>query len=477
MTRRWLKRLAAAAGVAGTLAMLAGIGLVADRSAARRADARRLDEAMAKLDAEDPAWTLAGVETAHNAPIPDDPDNVTKATLTAAGWRSASSKVRRHAILFAKTAPDPVRGDNRLPRDEEFCWLYEVHTESAEAHRLALAARRLPSGGLPLHFGDPDPGNTLLPYLEWVNEAAAMLHDLAAVEAYFGRGDEALRATEAGLHFTQTTLSAEPFLVGQYVRLGLARRAAMMAQQTLAWAEPSAELARVQAAFEHAAAVDGVTTALRGERATAMRVYDNVHSGALPWDEIEFPAGTVKPPVADRLRSRLGGRNLLREQADKLDTFNAFLASARLRGPARLAACDAVPAGDGLLRSPSLPTVPAFVEADDQARAQLLCAAVGLACERYRRQFGHFPASLADLPPSILPAIPADPFGGDPLRYQLVADGATVSSVGPGVTRHGDPRRWGYDYPRPTQFRLWNPESRRTPPPAPDPTPLPGDAP
>ena len=477
MNRRWWKRLAAAAGIAVTLAIVAGIGLVADRSATRRADARRLDEALARLDAEDPAWTVAGVESAHNAPIPDDPDNVTKATLTAAGWRSAGSKVRRHAILFAKTATDPVRGDNCLPRDEEFCWLHEVHTESAEAHRLALAARRLPSGGLQFHFGDPDPRNTLLPYLEWVNEAAAMLHDLAAVEAYFGRGDEALRATEAGLHFTQTTLSAEPFLVGQYVRLRLATRAAIMAQQTLAWAEPSTELARVQAAFENAAAVDGVTPALRGERAAAMMVYDNVRSGVLPWDHLDFPAGTVKPPATARLKSRLGGRNLVREQADVLDAFNAFLAAARLSGPARLAACDAVPTGDVSLLSPFVPTVPAFVEADDQARAQLLCAAVGLACERYRRQSGHFPASLADLPASILPAIPADPFGGRPLRYQLVAGGATVSSVGPGVTRHVVPRRWGYGDPRPTQFRLRNPKTRRSPPPAPDPMPLPGDAP
>ena len=447
------------------------------RDATRRADERRLEEALARLDADDPGWTIAGVEAAHNAPIPDDADNVTTATLTAAGWRSPGSKVRRHAILLAKTAPDPVRGDTRLPRDEEFCWLYEIHTESAEAHRLALAARRLPAGGLPVRFGDPDPGNTLLPYLEWVNEAVAMLHDLAAVEAYFGRGDEALRATEAGLHFSQATLSAEPYLVGQSVRLSLAMRAAMMAQQTLAWSEPSAELARVQAAFENAAAVDGITPALRGERATAMRIHDNVRSGALPWDHFDFPAGTVKPSTPDRLRNRLGGRNLVREQADKLDAFNAFLEAARLSGPPRLAACDAVPAGGLSLLGRFVPSVPAYVEADDQARAQLLCVAVGLACERYRRQFGHFPAALADLPASILPATHADPFSGRPLLYQRVADGATVSSARPGVTRHVDPRRWGYGGPRAAEFRLWNPEFRRSPPPAPDPTPLPGDAP
>jgi len=476
MRRPRSKPLAVAAAALGTLALLAGVGLLADRSAARRADTRRLDEAFARLDADDPAWTVRGVEAAHNAPIPGDADNVTKATLSAAGWRSPGWKARWQAIHFDKSAADPARGDNRLPRDEEFCWLYEVHTESAEAHRLALAATALPSGGLPFRFGDPDPWNTLLPYLQWVNEAVAMLHDLAAVEAYFGRGDEGLRAAEAGLHFSQATLSAEPFLVGHYVRLGLATRAAASAQQTLAWSEPSAELADLQAAFVRAAAVDGVTPALRGERAAAMTVYDNVRSGVLPWDHLDFPAGTVKPPVTDRLRSRLGGRSLAREQADKLDAFNAFLAAARLNGPARLAACDAVPAGSLPLLNPALPTVPAFVEADDQTRAQLLCAAVGLACERYRRQFGHFPKALADIPAAILPALPADPFGGGPLRYTLVADGATVSSVGPAVARHVDPRHWGFREPRPAEFRLWNPDSRRQPAlPAPDPSPLPGD--
>ena len=475
MRRPRSKRLAAVAVVVGTLALVAGVAPVADRYASRRADERRLDEALARLDADDPAWTVNGVEAAHNAPIPgDDADNVTKATLAAAGWRSAGANARWRAIGFDKAAADPVRGDNRLPRDEEFCWLYEVHTESAEAHRLALAATALPSGGLPFRFGDPDPGNTLLPYLQWVGEAVAVLHDLAAVEAYFGRGDEALRAAGAGLHFSQATLHAEPFLVGQSVRLSLATRAAASAQQTLAWSEPSAGLADLQAAFVRAAAADGVTPALRGERAAAMRVYDNVRSGALPWDHLDSPAGTVKPPVADRLRSRLGDRNLVREQADKLDAFNAFLAAARLNGPARLAACDAVPVGGMPLLNVALPTVPAFVEADDQTRSQLLCAAVGLACERYRRQFGHFPASLADLPPSILPATPADPFGGGPLLYQRVADGATVSSVGPGVTRHVDRRQWGFREPRPAEFRLWNPEARRRPP---RPEPTPGDAP
>ena len=70
------------------------------------------------------------------------------------------------------------------------------------------------------------------------------------------------------------------------------------------------------------------------------------------------------------------------------------------------------------------------VEAEDVVRARLLCASVGLACERHRRQFGHFPETLSDIPTAILPAIPNDPFSGEPLGYVLLDDGAWVFSVG-----------------------------------------------
>ncbi len=457
MKRRWLKRLTALAAALGALGALALLAAAADWYAARRADERRLDEALARLDADDPDWHVAGVVKAHNGAIPDDDAaNVTKVTLSALGWRPPSWKSRQAAVN-AKDLPDFDRDDDRLPHDEEFCSLYEVHLDSGQAHREALAARKFPTGGLPLHFGEPNPFGTQLPELQRVRECCALLSDYATVEAYFGRGDEALRAADASLHLAQASLATEPLLISQLVRNACCGTAVGSAQRTLAWAEPTAGLAELQAAFAHAAAGDGIGVGLRGERASVMRVYDNVRSGALPLDALTDLSGRQTSSWADRLEQNYHARNVVRDQAESLQLLNAFLEAAKLEGPARRAACDVLRGRVSRNANRLLPAVNKCVEADDRCKARLLCASVGLACERHRRQFGHFPPTLADIPPAILPAIPTDPFSGEPLGYVLLDDGAWVFSVGAeDSVRLGPAGR--------NDFRLWNPDARRRPP-------------
>lgn len=54
-----------------------------------------------------------------------------------------------------------------------------------------------------------------------------------------------------------------------------------------------------------------------------------------------------------------------------------------------------------------------------------------LAVERFRRKHGRAPASLSDLVPVFLPAVPVDWMDGKPLRYRLNPDGAyTLWSIG-----------------------------------------------
>jgi hypothetical protein len=55
---------------------------------------------------------------------------------------------------------------------------------------------------------------------------------------------------------------------------------------------------------------------------------------------------------------------------------------------------------------------------------------VGIALELYRRQHGHYPASLSELTPGLLPAIPADRVTGDPVKYKLIDGKPVVYSVG-----------------------------------------------
>jgi hypothetical protein len=63
--------------------------------------------------------------------------------------------------------------------------------------------------------------------------------------------------------------------------------------------------------------------------------------------------------------------------------------------------------------------------------AQLAAEEVMCALELYRREHGAYPADLGPLAPAYLPALPEDPFSGDPLVYRVEAEGYTLYSVGP----------------------------------------------
>jgi hypothetical protein len=102
--------------------------------------------------------------------------------------------------------------------------------------------------------------------------------------------------------------------------------------------------------------------------------------------------------------------------------------------------------------------------------AELRCAAVMLAVERYRRAKDHWPNALVELVPGYLPNVPLDPFNGAPLRYRRLDDGVVIYSIGPdgkdnGAKLEHEPKRsdaWkeGTDL----GVRLWDVQKRRQAP-------------
>lgn len=83
-----------------------------------------------------------------------------------------------------------------------------------------------------------------------------------------------------------------------------------------------------------------------------------------------------------------------------------------------------------------------LIARDVEAVARLRTARVALAILRWRAAHeGKLPDSLAELVPDTLPAIPADPFDEQPLRYRRLPQGFTVYSVGPDFTDNGGQRQ------------------------------------
>jgi hypothetical protein len=112
-----------------------------------------------------------------------------------------------------------------------------------------------------------------------------------------------------------------------------------------------------------------------------------------------------------------------------------------------------------------LPATQKVAEAARRKQTQMRCLMVLLAVERYRREKGAWPATLADLTPKLLKAVPLDPYDGKPIRYKKLADGVIVYSVGPdgkddgGILNRDNPIKPGTDL----GLQLWDVPQRRQP--------------
>jgi len=79
------------------------------------------------------------------------------------------------------------------------------------------------------------------------------------------------------------------------------------------------------------------------------------------------------------------------------------------------------------------------VDLEDMAQVHVARAAIAI--ERYRLADDSLPASIADLVPRFLEAVPEDPFDGESLRYSKRDGGYVVYSIGPDGTDDGGTER------------------------------------
>jgi hypothetical protein len=91
----------------------------------------------------------------------------------------------------------------------------------------------------------------------------------------------------------------------------------------------------------------------------------------------------------------------------------------------------------GILTRLIVPALGRVMELDVRAQAGLLACRTGLQVERFRLATGQLPESLDQLVPLYLPAVPSDPFDGQPLRYKTLAKGFVVYSIGVDLSDDG----------------------------------------
>jgi hypothetical protein len=270
----------------------------------------------------------------------------------------------------------------------------------------------------------------LLEHLAQLRALGRLLEVRAIHAALEGKPDEAARHL-AGIFETADSLSLEPILISQLVRVAVCGIGFSGVEQTLNRIELTpAGLERLQSVLTETDAEKAFARGFAGEQCM--------------WGYVEdqgpgvFGGGGANLDLQDLWFS------LIYRPSGLMDLdgvrYYAFFekAIATMDLPVEeqyqaLAALNEMEHGGvGSLTAILLPSLGRAVEADLRNRAQLRAAIVGVAAERYRAEHGEYPETIDALVPAFLDAVPLDPFGGGaPIRYRRLENGFVAYSVAP----------------------------------------------
>jgi hypothetical protein len=464
-----------AVGLAG--AWYAYLSFVADR---------RLNAAIAVADAMDPGWRLEELEakrlilpTAENAGV-----RVRGAMeLLPAKWPAwdyaaddPDAERARQALQasFGNLEPQTVLGEAQIKalRAE----LEKAAAAVAEGRKVA----DLPQGRYSIAWS-PDCLSTLVPHLDVIRNVARALEYDILLRAQEGDLDGALLSCRAVLN-TGRSLGDEPLLISQLVRIARADAALRKVERVLAQGEPSlTALELTQRLFADEAEQPWYLFGVRGERASLDGLLAAVQRGDFSLAYVRSTVGVGSTGLVDSVGTALTSGSIQTNRAAALEFMNEAVAIGRLSAQeqrARAAALEAQARNLPAIARMLCPAVMKVAEAGHRNQALLRCAGAGLAAERFRRDKGRWPTSVAELVPAYLPQPLTDPFDGQPLRLVRVGHGIVIYSVGfdgrddGGNLDRSNVRAPGTDF----GFELWDVPHRRQPPPrspSPDPENLP----
>jgi hypothetical protein len=447
--KSWRRRILIIVAVAVALAA----GLVLYRKYAREWE---LQAAVAEADRLDPGWRFDELEAARES-VPDAdnsaPQVKTAAILIPKKWGTAA--ISGGATLEERLADLPP---TQPLSDLELADLGEELDNVAAALAKARELADRPHGRYPVVWRDDYIG-TVMPHLDHPRTVVRMLSIDALVRSRDGDGEGAVRSCRAALNVGRS-IGDEPATVSQRVRAACILATVHELERVLASTQPSpGTLAEMQTSLELEDAQPFLLRSLRAARVAYFqplelmrtRQFDRGGYGLRP-----SLLGSTADGLVDQQRAAACEAAYLRwttamVEAAKLPTESQ---EARLR----------------LLPEPKeqLPVLMAAMSRGDdwvqiaryfnRVHAELRCATVALAAERYRLAKNRWPDKVDDLIPQYLAAVPADPFDGKPLRFARRPDGGVIYSVGPDqIDDGGKQDRKHPEQPGTDQgFQLWD---------------------
>ena len=319
-------------------------------------------------------------------------------------------------------------------------WMKERLAENAEALALLHEAADKPAAQYPIDLGKGWDG--AIPNLLKIRTSAVLLQLEALLAAEDGDTARPVEAVRAGLA-VGNALSDAPLLIMQMIRFACYGITCSGLRRMLEVARFSDdELAQMQSALRAADDEEALTRALIGERVMTLVAFDHpvqMAPGIRQADEW-FPGGSAVASGLLRMASTASG---LREKY--LSLMGQVIDASRNPSPDALSRIKQI--GERANSDHSwLPMfsvnqiAPNFYRAEVQLAhnsAVVRSAGTTLAVERWRLANGRMPESIGQLVPAFLPAVPLDPYNGQPLRYKPGEDGYQVYSVGEDLIDNG----------------------------------------
>lgn len=398
---------------------------------------REVDRVMAELDRTDPEWRLEEIELSRPI-VPVERDS---AVLV----RKLILELSRPGIglLLRETYLANLQPERRLT-ESQLQTLQAALAPLAQERAEALRLKDLPQGHFPIKYHDDYIGTDLS-----LSLSARRLWPFLRCDAYL-RAEEAdlagaVAACRALLNAIRS-VGDEPMILTQLDRLAGHTFFTRTLERVLAQGEaPEADLKDLQALVEREADEPILLHALRGARAGAGRVYGTFDEG---------PGQSTNPSYAAHLR-----------------LMTRAVEACKLPAEKQLAAMEEIEASlsdQPLLVQRLLPPLGKVTKVSVQSQAELRCALLALAAERYRLGHKSWPKAAEELVGAgLLRAVLIDPFDGMPLRWRQQPEGPVAYSVS--HDKADDQGRIDRDSPIAPNtdlgFRLWNPEARRQPAP------------
>lgn len=421
------------------LLLLAGIGIALNRPAREQPAAApqnppitkeedELPPVIAELNRTDPGWRLEQIEASRKV-VPIERNSAVKIDAVSKAlpvdW---GARLYRFKTIYAG---QPTDAEIRAAIDELRRGI------PATVYNEARLLADLPEGRHAINYSR-NWLTTQMPGAEHTQKVLEFLSMDASIQARDGDLSAALRDCRAEMNASRS-LDGEPTAIVQMVRIaGILSAIGDIDSILRHGVGPAAELEALQKLLEREAEEPLLRLIARGER------------GGLHWVMTALTSGDLEPAsdeqvarypwLAEIRKSIPTGMAARHAHAWLLRHLTALAQIAQLPDSQQQEALrqwdeQAKAAPDGARQF--LPAGPVLGAACLRHRALSRCAIAALATERYRLQHQRWPKDLAALVPNLLPAVPVDPFDGQPLRLLRTKGGLIIYSIGSDRTDDG----------------------------------------